>query len=151
MHYIGKKIFPAILALLLMASAATLAGAHCQVPCGIYDDHMRVHMMEEDMVSIEKAMKSIMALQQESPVNYNQLVRWVNTKEEHAQKIQDLVSEYFLAQRIKPNQPQYTKRLELLHQLITGAMKCKQTLSVKYVKEMRKALKEFETIYFAKE
>jgi nickel superoxide dismutase len=29
-------------------------------------------------------------------------VRWVTTKETHAQEIQDIVSAYFLTQRIKP-------------------------------------------------
>ena len=134
-------------ALLVLAYSAT-ASAHCQVPCGIYDDHMRIHMIEEDLSTIEKAMNKIKELEAAAPVNYNQVVRWVNTKEDHAQKIQDLVSVYFLAQRIKPDQPEYHTRLELLHKLITGAMKCKQTVDLEHVEAMRETLKAFEELYF---
>ena len=30
--------------------------AHCQIPCGIYDDHARVHAMLEDVTTIEKSL-----------------------------------------------------------------------------------------------
>lgn len=138
-----------LLALLLLAAITATAAAHCQIPCGIYDDHMRIHMIEEHLTTIEKSVNSIHALQKETPINYNQLVRWVNNKEHHAQEIQDIVSEYFLAQRIKSDQPEYGKRLELLHELIVGAMKCKQNADLKYATAMRDTLKQFETLYFA--
>ena len=37
-----------------------------------------------------------------SPQNFNQMTRWVNTKEEHASKIISQVTEYGLCQRVKP-------------------------------------------------
>lgn len=138
-----------LLAAALMLMTAVTASAHCQIPCGIYDDHMRIHMIEEHVTTIEKSVNMIHSLQKESPINYNQLVRWVTNKEHHAQEIQDLVSEYFLAQRIKSDQPEYAKRLELLHQIIVDAMKCKQHADIKYATHLRSALKQFETLYFA--
>lgn len=150
MRYSKNMLSAAMVVCFVMVLAmASTVRAHCEVPCGIYDDHMRIHMIEEDLTTIEKSMNSIMELRKESPVNYNQLVRWINNKEHHAQRIQDRVSTYFLAQRIKADQPEYGKRLELLHGLITGAMKCKQNVDLKYVQQMRKTLKEFETLYFA--
>ena len=37
-----------------------------------------------------------------NPQNFNQMTRWVNTKEEHANKIIHLAADYSLAQRVKP-------------------------------------------------
>ena len=55
-------------------------------------------------MTIQKAMKNINELSNNKtvPQGLNQLVRWVNTKEEHAQHIQDVIMQYFLAQRVKP-------------------------------------------------
>ena len=79
--------------------------AHCQVPCGIYDDARRVIEIEEHIQTIDKAMDNILNItsnNKQTAQEMNQLVRWINTKEEHAQKIQSTLMEYFLAQRIKP-------------------------------------------------
>ena len=38
------------------------AGAHCEVPCGIYDDHARITQMLEDATTIEKAVAQILEL-----------------------------------------------------------------------------------------
>jgi nickel superoxide dismutase len=36
--------------------------AHCQIPCGIYDDHARVQAMLEDAITVEKSTKLIAEL-----------------------------------------------------------------------------------------
>jgi nickel superoxide dismutase len=138
----------------ILISASLPAGAHCQMPCGIYADEMRVQMIEEDLTTIEKAMQQIVALGKESPVNYNQLVRWVNTKEEHGQNIQELVSGYFLAQRIKaPAEVEgvpfelYTRQLMILHSMLIEAMKCKQTTDLGHVEALRVLVREFRSSY----
>jgi len=147
-----KVVLAAVVAIL---SAASLpAFAHCQMPCGIYADEMRIQMIEEDLATIEKAMQQIVALGKESPVNYNQLVRWVDTKEEHAGKIQELVSDYFLAQRIRPPAEVegapfeiYTRQLVILHSILVEAMKCKQTTELGHVETLRVLVKEFRASY----
>ncbi len=129
--------------------------AHCEVPCGIYDDELRIAMLYEHFTTIEKAMNQITELTSQSPVNYNQTVRWINTKEDHANEIQHIVSQYFITQRIKlpetsegPEFEKYTKQLALLHQLIVFAMKTKQTTDLQYVEKLRTSLKAFEEVYF---
>ena len=62
-----------VLGLFVMLGTVTLAFAHCEIPCGIYDDHARVHMIEENITTIEKSMKSIRELQAAKPTNNNQL------------------------------------------------------------------------------
>ena len=41
------------------------AFGHCEIPCGIYDDEMRIEMISEHIGTIEKSMNEIMHLQKE--------------------------------------------------------------------------------------
>jgi nickel superoxide dismutase len=145
-----------IMTSLILAAAAivlwtTGAAAHCEIPCGIYDDHMRIHLIAEDATTIEKAMKQIVDLGKEKPINYNQLVRWISNKEEHATRIQHTVAQYFMTQRIKPDQEKYSQKVTVLHQMLIAAMKCKQTTDLEHVASLRSLLKQFETLYFGPE
>jgi nickel superoxide dismutase len=135
-----------IAALILLWSS--VAAAHCEIPCGIYDDQMRIRLIAEDITTVEKAMKRIGDLSNEKSVNYNQLVRWISNKEEHATRIQHTVTQYFMTQRIKPDQEKYTEKVTLLHQMLIAAMKCKQTTDLEHVVTLRMLLKKFETLYF---
>ncbi len=132
--------------------------AHCQIPCGIYGDEMRFQMIEEDITTVEKSMQQIVELSGQSPINYNQLVRWINNKDEHAQKIQDVVDAYFLTQRIKPVDPtdkqaygEYSHKVVLLHQMLYYAMKAKQTTDLDNIAKLRSLLTEFHEAYFGPE
>lgn len=136
---------------MLLVFAACLYGgqalAHCEIPCGIYDDRMRIEMISEHITTLEKAMNKIKDLSGEKEKSYNQLVRWIHNKEEHATAIQDIVSQYFLTQRIKLEDKQYDKKLEALHQMLVYAMKCKQGLDQANVEKLRKATGEFKRLY----
>lgn len=154
-----KRLSPICIALIVVLAAAAPAAAHCQIPCGIYNDELRVQLIEEDITTIEKSMNEIVALGKAQPVNYNQLVRWVNNKEEHAQKIQDIVTAYFMAQRIKPPQDhgdstaskEYLHKLALLHAIQIHAMKAKQGTDLDEVETLRKLVAQFRVAYFGEE
>ncbi|MDD4957030.1 MAG: superoxide dismutase [Ni] [Candidatus Omnitrophica bacterium] len=140
-------------ALVFLAAMIPVAGtvqAHCQVPCGIYDDHMRIDMMLEDLKTVRKCIEMINKLSAALPVDYNQIVRWVNNKDVHADKISDVIAYYFMAQRLKPetDSESYTVKLELLHRAMYYAMKTKQGLDVANADELEKALKKFGEEYF---
>jgi nickel superoxide dismutase len=139
----------------LAFAVTTRADAHCQIPCGIYDDELRVQLIEEHVTTIEKSMNQIVALGKETPVNYNQLVRWIDNKEQHAQEIQDIVADYFLCQRIKEPETkegkpweQYVAQLTTLHQIEVAAMKPKQTTDLANVETLRSLIATFRTAYF---
>jgi nickel superoxide dismutase len=143
-----KKItISCIIGLLPFVLFISNLGAHCEIPCGIYDDELRAMLIAEHAGTIEKSMKQIMSLSKD-PVNLNQLVRWVTNKETHATEIQHIVSQYFMTQRIKPGQEKYTEKLAVLHQMLLAAMKCKQTTDVSHVNDLRMLLKKFEVLYF---
>ena len=146
-----KKLnYVLMLILITMTLSISSAGAHCQIPCGIYDDQLRAQLIAEHATTIEKSMNQIMELSKASsnPSNNNQLIRWIFNKEEHATKIQHIVTEYFMTQRIKPDQAKYSEKLIALHKMLVAAMKCKQTTDLSHVNALRTHLKEFEMLYF---
>ena len=136
-------------------SSTVDAPLHCEIPCGIYEDGLRIKLINEHITTIEKSMNLINELSEEEKPNYNQLVRWVMNKEEHAIKIQEIVSQYFLHQRIKikPSDDSeayknYLKQLELLHKIAVYAMKTKQSTDLKQVKSLQDKVNNVEHEYF---
>lgn len=146
--------------ILLIAAPLLLLGqkasAHCEIPCGIYDDSLRIALLYEHVTTIEKSMVQIQALEA-SKADPNQLIRWVMNKEEHAKKMQEIISQYFMHQRIKPvdvgepGRNKYVKQLELMHRLSIYAMKAKQSTNTELLGQMRETIHLFEHAYFAGE
>ncbi|MEJ2682062.1 MAG: superoxide dismutase [Ni], partial [Gammaproteobacteria bacterium] len=125
----------------LASVAASTALAHCQIPCGIYDDSARVKSMLEDVATVEKAVMEMKELSNKKDVqSQNQMIRWVANKEKHAQNVIDTISDYFLTQRVKSSQKDYEKRLVAHHEVIVAAMKAKQSGKMKAVKALREAV-----------
>jgi nickel superoxide dismutase len=129
--------------------------SHCQIPCGIYGDETRFTLINEHIATIEKSMKKIVELSKDGNKNANQVVRWVNNKDEHADKLSHIVTYYFLAQRVKPVEEQdkkeykvYLKKVSLLHKMLVYAMKCKQTTDTANTEKLSKLAGEFKKIYF---
>lgn len=147
-----STLLPALALLLLLVPAQV--GAHCQVPCGIYDDAARIHTFYEDVQTIEKAMTQINELAQKTDaLSANQLTRWVVTKEAHASQIITVVSEYFLTQKLKPvaaGEDGYEAYLQSLadhHAVMRAAMKCKQTVDTENAAALRAAVDKLATHY----
>ncbi len=150
-----KKSLLLLTLLITFFSLSKTASAHCEVPCGIYNDSLRIELIKEHIQTIEKAMNQITEIQNSGSINYNQLIRWINTKEEHANLIQEIAEQYFLTQRVKFTEPSdkekyttYVNQLTYLHQLIVFSMKAKQSTDLKYISEMQDATARFEKAYF---
>ena len=145
-----------IIAVALVSLTASKALAHCQIPCGIYDDPARFSLMAEHITTIEKAMKTIIDLSGEKKPNYNQLVRWVQNKDHHADQLSEIVTYYFMAQRIKPPKQEgeearqkYVEQITSLHQMLVYSMKAKQTTELENVEKLRILLEAFRASYLA--
>ncbi len=144
-----KKIAVTLtLAFAALLMTAGVVGAHCEIPCGIYDDQARADLISEHIDTIEKSMKQIEGLSKADLIDYNQLVRWINNKELHANKLQEIVTQYFMTQRIKLDADKYNDKIGALHGMLIYAMKCKQTTDLGNVEKLRNLLKEFEKLYF---
>ncbi|NIB43655.1 superoxide dismutase [Pseudomaricurvus alkylphenolicus] len=143
-----KKTLTVLFAGLLTVMASTTTIAHCQIPCGIYDDNLRVKLMLEDATTVIKATDEIAKLAGKTDAqSSNQMVRWVMNKEQHAQNVIESISDYFLTQRVKTKQKDYAERLQKHHAVIVAAMKAKQNADDKYALALHKAIKAIEGYY----
>ena len=149
-----KTFLSGVACLILFLAVGAMAQAHCEIPCGIYTDDLRVKLIAEHITTIEKSMKQVNEISAAENINHNQLVRWVDNKEKHANEIQEIVTQYFMTQRIKPADPAdkeaqaaYVEKLTLLHKLLIQAMKAKQGTDQAVVDELRKLLDSFSEAY----
>ena len=133
----------------------SMVQSHCQIPCGIYDDPARLDAIAEHTITIEKSIKQITELSKAKQPNMNQVVRWVQNKDNHADQLSHIVTYYFMAQRLKPAgqadaeaHQKYMKKLTLLHEMLIYSMKTKQSTDLANVEKLKTLLAEFRTAYF---
>ena len=139
---------PLPLAIIISLLFSNWLSAHCQVPCGVYGDSARFTQMLEDQSTIAKAIGQITELAgKEDAQSANQLSRWVATKEDHASKIQKIIAEYFLTQRIKSSSDKYDTLLKGAHAVMVAAMKCKQGVDAKNADSLKSAIESFQSVY----
>jgi len=147
-----------IVVMMLTGVALTVVGgkvlAHCQIPCGIYNDEMRFTLMLEDVKTIEKSMTEITALSKAEAPDTNQHVRWIDNKDTHADTLAEIITYYFMSQRVKPTSQEsqadyvkYVNQITLLHQMLVATMKTKQTTELRHCVELRRLMAEFKTSY----
>lgn len=142
----NRALLLPLFAVLILAPGA--AGAHCQVPCGIYDDHARVQSLLEDAATVAKAAVQMAELAGADDVqSRQQFVRWTTTKEAHAQKVIETIADYFLTQRVKPEQADYAERLARHHAVILAAMKAKQSAAPEAAEALRQAVLTLQAYY----
>lgn len=137
-----------------IVALGSLAWSHCQVPCGIYGDEARFETIAEHVRTIEKSMKQISELSAQAKPNMNQIVRWVDNKEHHADEIAHVVTYYFMAQRLKlpgngdaKARQAYVKKLTLLHEMLVYSMKAKQSTDTANVERLQSLLAQFHEVY----
>jgi len=137
-----------------------LRGGHCQVPCGIFDDPAMVEQLKQDAATIRKSMVQTGELHATATstdlLAMNQMVRWINTKEEHCQKIITTISEYCLCQRVKKDgvfksDEDYVQALKSHHSVMVAAMKAKQSVTTDTADILDNALAEMAKMYLPAE
>jgi nickel superoxide dismutase len=125
----------------------TIARAHCDVPCGIYDPHeavlaaKTVARMVELIGGIDPASTAI--------ADRNKFVRCVSVKEQHAEKVkrevQVIWSDYF--------KPEHLEKVPELHskvwQLLKLAGKAKQSVDAEVAAQLVAATEEFAEMFWA--
>ena len=133
MLMIRRAIFTLSLIAACLLAGSGDAFAHCEVPCGIYDDAARIAAMREDAATIRKAMVEMRKHHAAGTVEgFNQATRWVIAKDTHATNIQHVASQYFLTQRVKAvpagesGHATYLAQLQGFHAVLVSAMQCKQ-------------------------
>ena len=140
--------------ILLWGTSPSSVEAHCQVPCGIYDDAARIKRLHEDATTIGKAMAEMAKLAGGHDAQaLNQGARWVATKEAHASHVIQVVSEYFLTQKVKPvaacadGYDAYLAKLADHHAVMVAAMKTKQNAAASYAEKLHAAIEAMAKHY----
>ena len=138
----------------ILNQSAPRAEAHCQVPCGIFDEKARIKVLYEDATTIEKAMNEMNKLAgKDDAQSQQQFVRWTIAKEEHAARIITVTSEYFLTQKLKKVEKgedgyaAYLNSLALHHELMIAAMKSKQTTDTAAAKRLNDAIHGIQHVW----
>lgn len=131
-----------------------LRGGHCQVPCGIFDDPAIVAEIKSHATTVRKTMVQGNELQPKvvsDILSMNQLVCWINTKEDHCCKIITTVLEYCLCQRVKKeifsSDAEYVEALKAHHAVMQNAMKAKQSMDTAACDALDKAIDFFAKMY----
>ena len=142
-------------AVIVVVALSSVVRSHCQIPCGIYGDPARFDMIAEHITTIERSMKQIVELAEMQEPDMNQIVRWVQNKDKHADDLAHVVTYYFMAQRVKPVDSsdsevyrKYIGKLTILHQMLVHSMKAKQTTDLSHVAKLRDLLEQFRSAYF---
>ena len=74
----------------------------------------------------------------------------------HADKLNDVITYYFMAQRVKPkltDNPEYNNyvsQVTLLHEMLIYSMKTKQSLETENISKLKTLLKDFQKAYLQK-
>ena len=125
---------------------STVARAHCDVPCGIYDPHeaeiaaKTVSKMVELMTGLEGSTDQ---------ASRNKFIRCVAVKEQHAEKVKHEVqviwSDYFKPEHLDAHPDLHDK----VWKLLKLAGKNKQSVDAEAAAQLEAAVKEFSEIFWA--
>lgn len=126
---------------------STLLNAHCQMPCGIYHDDMVYDQVDQ---AVETLYKGVAVLNQTKFTNVhdmNEAVRWICEKDKICDDTAVLITEYFLQQKIKPDDPDTPKRLTAAHKLLFYLVAIKQNTDLDYVKQFNEEWEKFKLMF----
>eukprot|EP00929_Paragymnodinium_shiwhaense_P011566 TRINITY_DN11748_c0_g1_i1.p1 TRINITY_DN11748_c0_g1~~TRINITY_DN11748_c0_g1_i1.p1 ORF type:complete len:246 (+),score=63.75 TRINITY_DN11748_c0_g1_i1:91-828(+) len=135
-----------------------LLGGHCQVPCGIFDDPKLVTEVKEACQTIRKMITLLQEACKEvtQAESFNKMSRLTSTKEQHAGQIINLMTEYCLAQRVKPvgapkspftTDAEYIEALKAHHAVMLAAVSCKQSAELSAVDALDAAVSTMSAMY----
>lgn len=138
-----KRYLPFIFVLLTY----TNLGAHCQMPCGVYHDEMVYNQIDQYVETMYKGMSILNSSKFHGVHDWNEVIRWVLLKEKESDATANLLTTYFLQQKIKPGEADTAKRLTSCHKLLFLLVAIKQNTDVKFVKEFLEEWEDFKAMF----
>ncbi len=130
----------------LICHTGSLA-AHCQMPCGIYHDEMVFNQVDQYIETMYKGMTELKNSKFSNALERNNFTRWVLLKETASNEMADLITQYFLQQKIKPGEPDTAKRLASAHKMLFELTAIKQNVDVKMVEEFADEWENFKQMF----
>lgn len=121
--------------------------AHCQMPCGIYHDDMVYDQIDQYVETVYKGITVLNESKFTTPKERNEFVRWVNEKETSSNEAANLITVYFLQQKIKPGEDDTVKRITSAHKLLFLLVAIKQNTDLEYVKQFNEEWEKFKLMF----
>lgn len=121
--------------------------SHCQMPCGIYHDDMVYDQIDQYVETMVKGMTVLNDNKFSSTQLRNEFVRWVCQKENMSNETANLLTSYFLQQKIKPDEDDTVKRITSAHKLLNYLMLIKQTSDMKFVNAFSEEWEKFKLMF----
>lgn len=122
-------------------------GAHCQMPCGIYHDEMVFNQIDQYIETMFKGVTELKNSKFSNPLERNNFTRWVLLKETASNEMANLITEYFLQQKIKPGEPDTVKRLVSAHKMLFELTAIKQNVDLKMIEDFADEWENFKQMF----
>ena len=123
------------------------AEAHCQMPCGIYHDDMVFDQIDQYIETVVKGITVLEDNKFSSIQDRNEFMRWVMQKENMSNETANLITTYFLQQKIKPGADDTIKRLESAHKLLFLLVLIKQGSGLGPVNDFYEEWERFKLMF----
>lgn len=121
--------------------------AHCQMPCGIYHDDMVYDQIDQFVETVYKGISIMNENKFITVKDKNEFVRWVVQKEKCCNEATDLITTYFLQQKIKPGEADTTQRIVVAHKLLFYIVAIKQNTELEFVKQFNEEWERFKVMF----
>lgn len=128
----------------------------CETACSdIADDEAAFARIEENIQAIEAETAYILEWQADPVTNTNPIALSVGRRIQNADKIREVLTDYFLYQRIMPTAEnrgsdveKYRQRLALIHSLLNALIQTKDSYDPNVTVNLRSKLDEFKNFYY---
>jgi len=121
--------------------------AHCQMPCGIYNDQMVYDQVNQFYKTVYKGVMAMKNNKLETVEDKNQFVRWVMTKERLCNETAEIITKFFLQQKLKPDDEDTKPLILSAHKLLFLLVAIKQTVDVDIVNDFGKEWDHFKYLF----
>lgn len=121
--------------------------AHCQMPCGIYHDEMVFNQIDQYIETMYKGLTEIKNSKFSTPLERNNFIRWVMLKETASDEMANLITQYFLQQKIKPGEPDTAKRLVSAHKMLFELTAIKQNVDLAMIDNFADEWEKFKQMF----
>ena len=120
---------------------------HCQMPCGIYHDDMVFDQIDQYVETMYKGMTVVNDSKFSTVKERNETIRWICLKENASDAASEIMTTYFLQQKIKPGEADTAKKLESAHKLLFLIVGIKQNTDRQMVLNFSDEWEKFKDMF----
>ena len=120
--------------------------AHCQMPCGVYHDQMIYDKIDEYYETMYKCVAAMNNNEFKTVTEKNQFIRWVMTKDRMSDEVAEIITAYFLQQKIEPTADN-ADMVASLHKILFLLPAIKQNADLKMIKQFGDEWDHFKSLF----